>query len=119
MTKRFCKGILAASLGCALQACTPGISGICQTNLQCKSDETCSGGLCLRSSSLLGADGGPGLDGGSGGYQLQGGGLGSGESMQSQHFKLNGTFGGAGIGASSATGHSVVDSSSRQQRGRK
>lgn|GEM_PF-1527820 len=112
MFKRFCKTVLAASLGFALHACTPPLTGGCQTDAECKPDETCASGLCLKRSSSR-ADAGP--DGGLASSRLEGGGLGSGELMQSQNYRLNGTLGGVGAGAASTATHRVVDSMSGKQ----
>ncbi len=41
--------LLAGSIAIALSACTPGIDAACTSTAQCRSDEECADGLCIRS----------------------------------------------------------------------
>jgi hypothetical protein len=87
----FSRAALAASmlLWCA---CTPGYTGRCQADLQCKSDEFCSVGLCLKRGT------GSAID-----IVLPG----NSAAMSSPGYRLTGTLGGTTQGPAGDVGHEL------------
>jgi hypothetical protein len=87
----FFRAAVAASM-LVLCACTPGYAGSCQADFQCKSDEFCSRGLCLKRGTGSAID--VALPGNS-------------AAMSSRGYRLTGTFGGTAYGPAGDVGHEL------------
>ncbi|GAC1345550.1 MAG: hypothetical protein NVSMB23_21820 [Myxococcales bacterium] len=73
-------------------ACTPGYTGACKADAQCKSDEFCAQGLCLKRGT------GSALD-----AVLPG----NSAAMSSRGYRLTGTLGGTAHGPAGDVGHEL------------
>lgn len=87
----FVRAALAAAMVLG-SACTPGYTGACRADAQCKADELCSQGLCLKRGT------GSTLD------IVQ---PGSSSAMTSRGYRLTGVLGGTAQGPAGDAGHEL------------